>query len=228
MVSNFQGISADLSVFLFVLTAFALFTALVAALVLGALGRRRQGRTAATLGIAWALLYTGVVLGFALTSTPRVLAEKQVKHFCDVHCNLAYSVAGVERRASIGGIGAKNGEFWIVALETYFDPHTVLKDRPPGPITPAARVAELMLPSGKSYGRSRRGEEALAKGLGAQPRLTTPLAPGQSYVTHMVFDLPAAAAPLLWLHDQDPIGRLLIGNEESPLHQRVLFRLSVQ
>lgn len=228
MVSNFQGISADISVFLLVLTAFALVTALVATLVLGALGRRRQARTAAGLGVAWALLYAGAVLGFAFTSTPRVLTGKQVKHFCDVHCNLAYSVAGVERHASIGGIEAKNGQFWIVALETYFDPDTVSKDRPPGPITPAARIAELVLPSGKSYGRSRRGEEALAKSIGAQPRLTTPLAPGQSYVTRLVFDLPAASEPILWLHDQDPIGRLLIGNEESPLHKRVLFQLAVQ
>lgn len=228
MISNFQGISADVSVFLLVLTAFVLVTALVATLILGALGRRRQARVAAAIGIAWAVVYLAALIGFSLISTARSLPLKEAKYFCDTDCHLAYSVVGVERRASIGGVEAKNGEFWIVSLETYFDPRTVSADRAPGPITPEARTADLELPSGKRFGRSARGERAIAESLGAQPPLTTPLAPRQSYVTHLVFDLPPGASPRLWLHDEDPVGRLLIGNEESLLHRRVLFRLVTQ
>ncbi len=228
MISNFEGITADLSVFLLVLTAFALVTALVATLYFGALGRRRPARASAAVGIGWAVIYAAVLIGFSLTSSARLLPPKHAKYFCDVECHLAYSVEGVERRAAIGGVEAKNGEFWIVALETYFDPRTVAADRPPGPLVPDAREADLVLTSGKIYQRSRRGEEALAKSIGAQPMLTTPLAPGQSFVTHLVFDLPQGASPKLWLHDADPVGRFLIGNEEAPLHHRVLFQLIAQ
>lgn len=228
MISNFQGISAGLSVFLLVLTAFALVTSLAATLVLGTLGRRWQSRAAAAVGIAWAVIYTAVLIGFSLASSARLLPPKDAKYFCDTECHLAYSVVEIERRASIGGVKAKNGEFWIVALETYFDPQTVSANRPPGPITPDPRTAELVLPSARTFGRSPQGEEAFVKSFGAQPPLTTPLGPGQSYVVHLVFDLPPGSSPRLWLHDQDPVGRLLIGNEESLLHRRVLFRLVAQ
>jgi len=44
----------------------------------------------------------------------------------------------------------------------------------------------------------------------------------------LVFDLPPGASPRFWLHDEDPVGRLLIGNEESLFHRRVLFQLLPQ
>jgi hypothetical protein len=56
--------------------------------------------------------------------------------------------------------------------------------------------------------------------------LTRELTPGESYTTTLVFDLPADEAPArLFLASDDPIDRLLIGNERSPFHAATLLAL---
>ena len=56
--------------------------------------------------------------------------------------------------------------------------------------------------------------------------LDTPLLPGESYTTELVFDLPPEARdPVLLLNESSPETRFIIGHENSPLHKVTEFRL---
>jgi hypothetical protein len=76
---------------------------------------------------------------------------------------------------------------------------------------------------GRSYPPSFAGELALDQ---PSTPVTTPLIPGQSYRTHLVFDLPLdVRGPRLLLTDPDPVLALLIGHENGPLHRKAFFAL---
>jgi hypothetical protein len=56
--------------------------------------------------------------------------------------------------------------------------------------------------------------------------LTTPLRPGESYTTDLVFDLPPNAKPTaLLMKEGEWITRLVIGHENSPLHKQTKFQV---
>ncbi len=56
--------------------------------------------------------------------------------------------------------------------------------------------------------------------------LSTPLRPGEFYVTKLVFDLPADATnPQLLINEADLPTHFIIGHENSPLHKKTRFKL---
>ncbi|MFL6256365.1 MAG: hypothetical protein ACJ74T_15275 [Pyrinomonadaceae bacterium] len=56
--------------------------------------------------------------------------------------------------------------------------------------------------------------------------LDTPLRPGESYTTELVFDLPEGARdPVLFVKESSPETRFIIGHENSPLHGKTEFGL---
>jgi hypothetical protein len=56
---------------------------------------------------------------------------------------------------------------------------------------------------------------------------TTPLRPGQSYTTALVFDLPVdVREPRLLIHEGESITHFIIGHENSPLHKKTAFQLT--
>ncbi|MDX6575782.1 MAG: hypothetical protein QOE96_1735, partial [Blastocatellia bacterium] len=62
-------------------------------------------------------------------------------------------------------------------------------------------------------------------GQGGKP-LATPLRPGESYTTEIVFDLPAdAKASNLLINEGEWVTHLVIGHENSPLHHQTKFQL---
>jgi hypothetical protein len=64
------------------------------------------------------------------------------------------------------------------------------------------------------------------RGVTPKPALGAPLRPGESYFNNLVFDVPADVHnPRLLITDQDPVTRLLIGHESSPLHKKIWFDL---
>lgn len=67
---------------------------------------------------------------------------------------------------------------------------------------------------------------ALATEGGVGMPLDTPLRPGESYTTELVFDLPADARdPVLLLNGSSHATRFIIGHENGPLHRKTEFRL---
>ena len=215
--------------------------------VVGALGLLGAGLLLAALGIVFvhallrrkaeralgALLVCGVVsglyvvlmLGFSVSSNEKVLAAGVEKYFCELDCHLAYSVVGVRRAKALGGATAA-GEFHIVTLRTRFDEHTIAPTRGDRPLTPNPRSVVVTDEQGRAFPASELGQNALAAAGGAGLPLDTPLRPGQSYTTELVFDLPAdARRPTLLVTESLLPTRLIIGHENSPFHRKTRFSL---
>ena len=223
------NLSAALGMLGFLGVSFA-FTVL-GLLALHALVVRRYGRaTVSVLGLALvAAVYGGLVLAFSLASEGRVLARGEEKYFCEIDCHLAYSVAGVRRAKELGVEAARataRGEFLIVRLKTRFDEDTISPRRGDAPLHPNPRHATVRDGEGRAYEASEEGRYALATEGSVGMPLDTPLRPGESYTTELVFDLPAGARdPVLLLNESSPETRFIIGHENSPLHKKTEFKL---
>jgi hypothetical protein len=198
---------------------------------LHALVVRRYGRACVSLFALAAVsaLYLGLMLVFSLASGERVLARGEEKHFCEIDCHLAYSVADVRRAKTVGegpSQATARGEFLIVTLKTRFDETTTSVDRGDGQLYPNPRRATLYDAEGRAYTASEEARRALASGGGAGAPLDTPLRPGESYTTELVFDLPADARdPVLLLNESSPETRFIIGHENSLWHKKTEFKL---
>ena len=211
----------------------ACFVLVVLGLVaMHALVVRRYGRARVFLALlgATAALYFCVVLVFSLASGERLLARGEEKHFCEIDCHLAYSVVGVRRAKTLGEGAAQTdarGEFLVVTLKTRFDETTISAHRGDGELYPNPRRVTIYDADGRSYAPSEDGARALAaSGAGGMP-IETPLRPGESYTTELVFDLPAdVRAPRLLIHEGDTVTHFIIGHENSPLHKKTEFQLN--
>lgn len=195
-------------------------------------GKRGRARLAATAALALVSLYAWTLLAFSLRSGERVLGRGEEKYFCEVDCHLAYSVAGVERRAKVGegaNAATARGEFYVVTIRTRFDEQTTSPLRGDSPLRPNALAVTLYDGRGGAHEPSSEGQRALELAGEAGLPLDSPLRPGESYLTRLVFDLPASDDPardaLLLVNESALPTRFIIGHENSPLHGRTKFRL---
>lgn len=193
--------------------------------------RRRVMRTSTTLAVCGIFLYVTLLLGFSLSSSDKVLAIGGQKHFCEIDCHLAYSVSSVTSASELGS-GEKRvsaaGKFYVVRIQTWFDPSTIAPFRGNGPLAPSPRRVAIIDESGREFLPSQVGQRAfeLTPGATTTP-LTTPLRPGETYNTDFVFDLPTEIhQPRLFVGDADPVSTLIIGHEDSPLHKKIYFAIS--
>ena len=103
-----------------------------------------------------------------------------------------------------------------VTIRTRFDETTIAKTRGSGLLYPNPRALTLYDDSGNRYTPQTQTGTSLA----------TPLRPGESYTTDVVFNLPAGAKPAkLLMNETDWITHVLIGHENSPLHKKTEFQL---
>jgi hypothetical protein len=218
------------AVLCFLGTVFLLITWLVLGLI-GLLNKSRHLVTIAGIGGGIVLVtYSVAWLGISLFSSDVDLAMGTKKYFCEVDCHLAYQVAAVSTGKAVGGEFdqiVSRGDFVMVELRTWFDPSTISATRGDGPLTPNNRTAILTDNEGHAFRPSLRAEEVLAAQRRHLTPLSTALRPGESYTSYLVFEVPARTQGLkLWLRSDDQVETLLWGNELSPLHGKVRFRLS--
>lgn len=166
--------------------------------------------------------YAALLLGVSLFSKEYVLGAGVEKYFCEIDCHLAYSVQNVQQAKNISGQTA-HGNFYVVTLRTRFDERTISARRPKdAPLTPNPRNIVVLDADGQAYAPVMEPRDA-----GTRP-MTTPLIPGESYLTRLVFDLPAnVREPRLYVDNAPWPNRVLIGHEDSPLHGKIYFRLAV-
>ena len=180
--------------------------------------------------VAIPLGYATLLFGASLTSHENILPQGGKKYFCEIDCHLAYSVERVTRGTTLGippNEARAAGEFYRISLKTWFDESTISEHRPKeAPLYPNPRQVYIKDFSGRRFPPSEEGQRALeASGVKSTP-LTRQLIPGESYITELVFDLPAdVREPRLYVGDSDPMSALLIGHEESPLHRKIWFRI---
>jgi len=114
----------------------------------------------------------------------------------------------------------------IVRVKTWFDERTVSSHRGNAPLNPGPRRVVLADDTGREFAPSPEGQLALEQLRAKTTRLTTPLRPGESYVTDLVFDVPEGARGLkLLIAEPGGLDNALIGHENSPLHKKVWFQL---
>ena len=220
---------APFVVLAFLLTGFVGFAGTVL-LVLTLLARRWE--LARKIVIALVLLpclYGATLLAASLGSSEKILRAGERKYFCEVDCHLAYSVTGVQTAKTLGSgeqQATADGMFYVVTLQTFFDPETTSANRGNGVLHPNLRMIRVLDDAGKSYAPSLQGLKVLEATAAKMVPLDQALRPGEKYETTFVFDLPSDAKNLrLWLTDPLPVNWLLIGHENSFLHKKVYFGL---
>jgi hypothetical protein len=191
-----------------------LVTALVAALVTLALGKRRIARWLSLASLGCGALYLAVLVAVSLASREQVLRKGDRKYFCEIDCHLAYSLEEVTTKP------LTNATRYIVSIQTWFDPNTIASFRGNAPLTPNPREVFVVDESRRSYWPSPTGMAALATPLSRELR------PGESYTTTLVFDLPERVRrPRLFLGDTPGLEIFLIDHENSLFHKKIYFAL---
>jgi hypothetical protein len=174
-------------------------------------------------------IYLALIAIFSLVSSEKVLARSQEKHFCEIDCHLAYSIADVRQTKTIGAGASQataSGLFTVVTIKTRFDETTINPTRGNALLHPNSRVLTLTDEQGRKYLPSTEAERALEASSGAGAPITQPLRPGESYTTTVAFDLPGDARnPTLLINEGEWITHFIIGHENSPLHKKTEFHI---
>ena len=205
MVSN-MNFPAPFAVMGFLSAVVGLFLSGLGIVVLLFLRKAKWIRVVASVVAAGAAVYLGLLFAFGLVSHEIALAPGQEKYFCEIDCHLAYSVRSAREEIR------PDGRQLHITLRTRFDETTTSPARPKDvPLTPNPRQIWLIDNEGKTY--------TLQSTSGAP--LTTPLIPGQSYETELVFRVPLGASQLrLALITPGWEERFLIGDEQSFGHKK--------
>lgn len=223
------NLEAAIGVLAFLGTAFVL--GLAALVILHALKTRKLARArkiglAAFAGLG---LYLTLLVAFSFLSGEKVLALGEEKHFCEIDCHVANSVTNIRKLKTIGAAPdevSAGGVFYVVTIKTRFDETTISQTRGNGLLTPKSRAVTVLDEQGNSYAVSTEGQRALGSSEGSGARLDTPLRPGESYTTELVFDLPVnAGKPELLMREDGFVTHFIIGHENSFWHKQTKFRL---
>jgi hypothetical protein len=177
------------------------------------IGNRRLVRWTWRLAAIAGVTYFILLLGFSIASRERLLHQGEEKYFCEIDCHLAYSIVNV--RVAEGS--TSSAKQYLVTVRTRFDEKTISEHRGNGPLTPNPRIVRLVDSAGREYAPSHNQEVAL----------NSALRPGDAYNVKLAFEVPAEAKGLkLFISSSGWPERLLIGDENSPLHGRIYFALS--
>lgn len=193
-------------------TGFLIFVAAVLLVQSLIVRKLRRAKVVVMAICAVVMLYACAVLIFSLASHYKLLARGEEKHFCELDCHLAYSIVKVSQ------LPVANGQTipTVLTIKARFDETTTALGRGNGLLYPNSRALTLF---------DDRGNQYTSAAEGGTP-LTSPLRPGESYTTDVVFNLPVNAKPArLLINESDWITRFVIGHENSPLHKKTEFQL---
>lgn len=203
-------------------TALALVGSLVA----------RKFRFAKVVSVAMLVIagiYAGALLAFSLAGREKVLARGEEKHFCEIDCHLAYSIANVRQTKTLGtapGQSTAQGVYTIVTIKTRFDETTIGSGRGNGLLYPNSRVLTLSDERGNKYAPANAAVPVPEATQASSTPLTAPLRPGESYTTEIVFDLPAdVKSASLLINEGEFVTHFIIGHENSFWHGKTRFQL---
>lgn len=176
-----------------------------------------------------AIVYIGLMLLFSIRSRDQVLARGQEKHFCEIDCHLAYSIVDVKDSKTLGDPPqqiSSVGTFRSITIKTRFDEDTISPSRGNGLLYPNSRVVTLIDENGRRYLPSVEANRLLEQKQLGGTAMTTPLRPGESYTTTVVFDLPPDVHnPSLLITEGEWVTHFVIGHENSPLHKQTKLQL---
>jgi hypothetical protein len=205
---------------------FALGCLLIFALVTR---RRRLTRFAFIALVIVGVGYLGLLLVFSFTSSEKVLAQGQEKHFCEIDCHLAYSVTDEKETKTLNEPPKEitaNGTFRIITIKTRFDETTINPKRGNALLYPNSRVVTVCDDQGHEYFPASQAQALLESKHESGSPMTMPLRPGETYLTTLVFDLPANVShPTLFIREGELVTHFIIGHENSLFHKKTRFQI---
>jgi hypothetical protein len=199
-------------------------------------GTVRHSSTIARIGgsatIAVPLFYFFMLSAASLISREKVMATGDWKYFCEIDCHIAYSVVETHSAAAMGPELRQvpaHGEFILVRVRTWFDERSISTHRGNDSLTPNRRKVVVVDEHGNEFPESPEGLSTLTRAGNSSTALSQPLRPGESYLTDFVFDVPKDSRGLkLLITEDDPETRLLIGHENSFLHKKIYWGLTLK
>jgi len=228
MVTN-VNLSAPIGALLLLGTVVALL--LITLVLLYALIAKKTllGRLAFLTLATVAGVYVGLMLIFSWSSSNRVLVRGQEKYFCEIDCHLAYSVVDVRQTKSLGNPAQPlnaSGMFYMIIVRTRFDETTISSLRGDGPLSPNPRLVAIVDSTGSRFEVSQAAQALVEQSAPEGTPMDSPLRPGESYTSTLIFDLPPTVhAPVLLINEGDWITRFVIGNENSLAHKKTVFQI---
>jgi hypothetical protein len=208
MASN-TNFPAPLAVLGFLAACAGLFVAPSSILIFWFARKPKFAQFAVYVLAAGAVVYSVLLFGFSAASHATTLARGQEKYFCEIDCHLAYSIVDAKTQP--------DGRY-VVTLRTRFDETTISPQRPKdAPLMPSPRDVRLVDAAGREY---------VPVAIEGAP-LLTPVKPGDSYATQLVFDVGKDAIGLRLLLNTTPgwPDHVVIGDENSWLHKKTYFAL---
>lgn len=214
----FVPVLSPLVALAFLATGFLLVCSIVGAGIAFAARRPGLARLLAGGGLAVAVVYATLLAGASLLSRERTLGPGERKYFCEMDCHIAYDVVASQ---------APDARTRAVTLRTWFDPSTIAPFRGNAPLRPGPRVVYLVDESGRRYEPSPGASKSWEDGHGPETPFGRELAPGESYTTTFVFEVPAEVRSARLFVGDPPGGieSVLIGHENSARHGKVFFAL---
>jgi hypothetical protein len=223
------NLAAPIGALLFLGTALLIF-GLVLVLIFSLITKRFSLTKFSALGVVVAsALYLSLLLIFSWAGSEQLLARGQEKHFCEIDCHLAYSILDSQAAKTLGTVPHQltaAGLFRVITVKTRFDETTISPTRGNAVLYPNSRVAVVIDANGKQYFPAAEAEHLLQGLNQAGMPFSTPLRPGESYQTTVVFDLPAdIQSPTLLIHEGGPETHFIVGHENSLLHKKTKFQI---
>lgn len=223
------NLAAPIGVVAFLGTGFLFFIAALG--LIQSLIVRKRGRAKVVLLVMLIIAgaYLAAILIFSFASQEKVLARGAEKHFCEIDCHLAYSIVNTRQSKTVGNSpnqSTAQGVYTVITIKTRFDETTIASWRGNGLLYPNSRVLTLVDERGNKYAPSADGQRALEASQSSGTALTTPLRPGESYTTDVVFDLPSEVkGATLLINEGEWMTHFIIGHENSLLHKKTKFQL---
>lgn len=202
---------------LMILLSFGLVVVGTVVIVQARLRQRPAPWRPVALGVAsWAALYLAMLLGSSLTSRERVLGLNEDKKFCGFYldCHMQVAVTRVDTVRQFGTLKA-GGVYYVVTLRVSSD----------------AVAAHLKLLDPQFVLQDEQGRKYERVLTPLNDSLTQLIGPEESFTTTVVFDVPdTVQTPRLFVTEgiwaDHLLEFLLIGDEDSVLHERTSFRIA--
>jgi hypothetical protein len=205
---------------------FVVFVCVLVAIVAAISQASRVAKLAAGGAFLTATGYAALLFTVAFVSSDKTLPAGGWKYFCEADCHIAYTIDNVQTASTLGPEAkpiSAQGRFVVVRVKTWFDEHSIAPFRGNSPLIPDSRTVQLVDGRGRYYFPLPQAGAVLRSD---STPLTEPLRPGETYVSSFVFDLPADSRDArLLIADVDPVSRLLIDHENSPLHGKIYLAL---
>jgi hypothetical protein len=225
------NLAAPIGVMAFLGTGFIFFLGVLVLIQSLIVKKRKRAKFVLFVMLIIAGAYVAAMLIFSFASHEKALALGAEKHFCEIDCHLAYSIVNAIQSKTAGNFGNQStarGVYTIVTIKTRFDETTIGALRGNGLLYPNSRVVTLVDDRGNKYDPSEEGQRVLEATSSGGKALTTPLRPGESYTTDVVFDLPPEVkSATLLVHEGEWVTYLIIGHENSLFHKKTKFQISI-